>query len=105
MLRHLGLLGRWSSSFDITNKLDDSETGFVSVLRRKGEEIFSHILYKELILVLGAVFEILLKVQTSSNSKCHSGSVNLLKVTYLQTCDYSYLLTYLLHGAESCLRS
>lgn len=73
----------------LVTELDDSETGFVSVLKRKGEEIFGHILYKELILVPGAVFEIMLKVQPSSNSKCHSGSVNLLKVTYLQTCNYA----------------
>jgi hypothetical protein len=35
---------------------DESENGFVSVLRRKGEETFSHILDKELILIPGAVF-------------------------------------------------
>jgi hypothetical protein len=76
----------------LLTELDDSETGFVSVLRRKGEEIFSHTLYKELILIHGLVFEFLLIVQTPSNSKCHSGSVVVLKVTYLQICNYTIYL-------------
>jgi hypothetical protein len=73
----------------VVTELDNSETGFVSVLRRKGEEIFSHILYKEFILIIGLVFENLLISQTPSNSRCHIGSVIVLKVTYLQICNYT----------------
>ena len=55
MIRHLGLLACWSLFLPLRllTELDDSETGFVSILRRKGEEIFSHILYKDLILIPG----------------------------------------------------